>query len=114
MRKANLLQYSDFLPFSFSDRGRRPFSHAVHRKNCGFIERRWVKGAGCMGLVMFGKQNLATITQSGNLLPDRLSEIQFFAEPGRNNSRKSGEPEWRHREVGFKHPREFGDGLVVE
>ena len=58
MRESDLFQDFDTVVTTSADRSGRPFSNAVHGKDCRALKRRWEEGAGRMRLVMLKKQDL--------------------------------------------------------
>lgn len=94
-------------------RGRRPFTHSVHRQNCGLFERRREKSTRRVGFMVFRKDESSRI-----LIPQTFSyfagHVEFLPQPDRHRFAKRSIPERRPRKIGFQQTLEFPKRLVVE
>lgn len=114
MRKAQLFQQPDFMPAPASDGGRGPLAHAVNGENGRLGERRRVKRAGGVGLMVGGEEDGTVGAQAGQLFPDGLAQIEPFTEPVGEHGRERAPAARRDGEVGFEQACEFEDRLVVK
>jgi hypothetical protein len=114
MREAQLLQkFKPVLP-PLPDRRGRIFADTIDGQNGSLAERRGVKRAGGVGLMVLSKQDPALVRQPGQFLPDGLAQIQLFAQPGGHCVQESLESARRDCQTGFQQTREFDDRLVIE
>jgi len=114
MRKAQLLEDFHGVPLAAADGGRGPFAHSVDGQDGSFVEGGREERAGRVGLVMFGEEDRAIGAQTGEFVPDGLSQVQFFTEPIWEDARERGEAAGGHGEVRFQQARKFSDRFVVE
>src|SRR5437899_4688516 len=114
MREAQFLEQSYFGSSSPSDCRGGPLAHAIDSEDRRFGERRWVKRAGSVRLVMFRKQDGALRGKVRQVLADGFAQVQLFPQPRGHNGGEGPPPAACDCEVGFEHPREFQDWFVVE
>ena len=67
-----------------------------------------------MRFVVFGEQNLTPRRQPGEVSANRAPKVQFLGKPARKNVDKRPPAPRRDRQVGFEHPGELDDRLVVK
>ena len=67
--KMDLLDGRQGRPLANADRRRRPFADPVHGQDHGLVERRGIKRAGSVGLMMLGEQQLVPQVRAGRVRP---------------------------------------------
>ena len=75
MRKTQLLEYLEAIRLPLSNGGRRILTHPIHGEDRRLAERRRVKSAGGVGLMVLCKKNFAPVGQPGHFFTDRVSNI---------------------------------------
>ena len=85
MGKMLLSQHFDAIAGATANAGGSPFTNAIDGEDGGFIERRWKKSGGSMGLVMLGKKNLSVEL---DLITDDLFDPHFAFDPDRHRFEK--------------------------
>src|SRR5206468_3329823 len=66
MREVDLTVNLDRFVFTQTDRRCRPFPDPIHGEDCGCLERRGIKGACSVCLMVFGKYQLVADVESGH------------------------------------------------
>src|SRR4051812_1480484 len=114
MRKPKFLKEPQLAARTVPDRRGGPFTDAINRQNPGFGEWRWKESTGGVRLMMLCEQDLALFAQPRDFLAHRFSEIEFFAEPTRQDMRKGAQASGRNSQVSFENTRKLCNGLVVK
>ena len=114
MRKAQFLQQFNRVALPAANRRRGPFPHCVNGQNGGLGERRRIKGAGGVGLMVPGEQDRTIGAQAGQFLANGIAQIQFPSQPVGNDPGESPPSSRRHRQVGFQQTGKFQHRLVIK
>src|SRR6266851_6549313 len=114
MRETQLLeQFQSVVPPLPDGRG-RILADTIDGQNRGLVERRGVKRAGGVGLVVLSEKDPALFRQPGQLLPDGPAQIQLFAQPRGHHAQESIESARRDGQTRFQQTRELNNRLVIE
>ena len=103
--KTNFVGQFDFVSAADTQRRGRPFADSIHRQNGGFVERRRIKGACRVRLMVFTKTNAALVgTLACRVQTSRnlATQMQFLPRPLRNRFQERSESAWRIAQVGFQ------------
>ena len=114
MREAQLAQHLNRIAAPGADGGCRPFADAIDREDRRLFERRRIKRARRMRQVMLGEKNRALAPQPRQFFANGFAQIQLLPQPRRQHARPGRQSARRDGQIGFQHPRELGDRLVVE
>src|SRR5947207_9671144 len=114
MRKTQLFHHLYLATITASNCGGGPFTNAIDRQNRRFRKWRRKETAGCVRSMMCREEDRAVASQSSNFGANSPSQIELFAEPSGQDTRKGRQPARSYREVTFEHPRELRDWLIVE
>src|SRR5262249_47859859 len=118
MRKVDLLVDCEVLSLANSNRRGGPFAYAVEGEYDSALERRRIKGRGCMAQMMLAECQAigpVDIALGGlELAGEKRFLKQFLAEPERQGHTKRCKPAGAIGEIGFQQALEFDERFVVE